>query len=160
LDEKSNPVSLLTGAAGRGGVVGPSGYLTSKDPAVRWWGALEMVSRGERVESSLGALVHALDDDSPDVRVAIAEALAGAGHDDEALPVLTKSLEHESPFIRLAALGVLSRMGARAAPAIPAIRQAKMKSAEHPDAAEYVGRMVGYLPDRIRAAAEKAAAGN
>jgi hypothetical protein len=30
-----------------------------------------------------------------------------------------------------------------------------MKSAEHPDAAEYVGRMVGYLPARIRAAAQK-----
>lgn len=68
---------------------------------------------------------------------------------------MIKSLQHESPFIRLSALGVLERMGARAVPAIPAIEKATMTSAEHPDAAEYVGRMVGYLPDRIRAAAAK-----
>jgi hypothetical protein len=54
----------------------------------------------------------------------------------------------------LAAINVLGRMGARAAPAIPAIEKAGMKSAEHPDAAEYVGRMVEYLPNRIRAAAK------
>jgi hypothetical protein len=116
------------------------------DAAIRWWGHLGFEMSGND---------YALTDASPLVRVAKAEHLYCHHQDEQALAILTKALSDESPFIRLAALNVLERMGAKAVPAIPAIEKATMKSDEAPDAAEYVGRMVGYLPDRIRAAAAK-----
>ena len=95
------------------------------------------------------ALRKALNDESPDVRVAASEALANLGHDADALPALRAALASESVFIRLAALNVARRLGARARPLLPAIRKAELADPLHKDASDYISRMVGYLPDQI-----------
>ena len=59
---------------------------------------------------------------------------------------LVEALAHETPFVRLRALNVLYRMGADARPAVPAIKQASIKGIFP---AEYVNRMVEYLPERL-----------
>ena len=89
------------------------------------------------------------DDPAPDVRVAAAEALANCGLYPEALEALKTTLHHDSAFIRLAALNTLDRLGTRARPLLPAIRAAKLKDPAHPDTAEYVARMIDYLPTRL-----------
>jgi len=93
-----------------------------------------------------GALRRALTDDSPSGRVAAAEAIGNLGDYDAALPVLLASLKHDAPLVRLAAMNVLDRFGRRAEPALPAIRGAAMKAKGH--VADYVNRMVDYLPAR------------
>ncbi len=123
--------------------------LDEKDSAVRWWGAVGLVSLGDKAASAKAHLTDALGDNSPDVRVVVAEALANVGETNKAIPVLKGALADPSVFVRLAALKVAGRMGERARPLVPAIQRAKMESSQHKHAADYVGRMVDYLPDQI-----------
>jgi uncharacterized sulfatase len=155
MDPQKNPLPDLLAAAQSANALGPqriphlTRLLANPDSAIRWWGALGLVALGPQAAPAESELRRALEDSSPDVRIACAEALANLGHDQAALPVLIEALRHESPFVRLAALNVLDRMGPRAAPAIPAIEKAAGGDRAHPHVAEYVGRMVGYLPGRI-----------
>lgn len=123
--------------------------LRSDDSAVRWWGAIGLVSLGEDAKPAETALISALEDSSPDVRLTAAEALSNIGHLHKTLPVLEEALQHDNPFVRLTSLNIIQRIGPPAKSLIPAIQQAEMKSQEHKDAAEYVGRMVGYVPDKL-----------
>jgi uncharacterized sulfatase len=156
IDPQANPLRELLAAAWLANTRDPAklaqllALTEHPDSAVRWWGVTGLVALKERAAPSLGRLqALAAEDESPDVRVAAAEALAHCGHDTEALNVLKAALRDESSFIRLAALNALDRMGTRARPVLPAIRTAKLKDPEHPDGAEYVGRMVDYLPQRL-----------
>ena len=90
-------------------------------------------------------------DESPDVRGGAAEALANLGRESDALAILRPALKHDSALIRLAALNALDRMGRRAPPALEEVRAAGMREKSH--AAEYVNRMVEYLPGMIEKAA-------
>jgi hypothetical protein len=103
-----------------------------------------LVSLGTEVKPAEPALRKALSDAAPEVRIAAAEAIGNLGDDAAALAVLTAALRHESEFVRLPALNVRDRFGARARPALPAICAAAMKSKGH--VAGYVNRMVGYMP--------------
>ncbi len=47
-------------------------------------------------------------------------------------------------------MNVFDRFGAKAKPALPAMRAAKLKSKDH--AADYLNRMVEYLPAQLEAA--------
>ncbi|MDQ3624366.1 MAG: sulfatase-like hydrolase/transferase, partial [Verrucomicrobiota bacterium] len=154
-DGRLNPIDELLRAAdlaNRAGVPDLdrlTALLQVKDSAVRWWGAIGLVSLNARAAPARAALENALADASPDVRVAAAEALANIGALDRTLAALEAALRDESVFVRLAALNVVQRLGARARPLLPTIKQARIMSAEHKDAAEYVARMVSYLPERI-----------
>ncbi len=128
--------------------------LGHEDPALRWWGALGLVALGAEAKPAEPALRKALADPSPEVRIAAAEAIGNLGDDAAALAVLTAALKDESEFVRLAALNVLDRFGARAKPALPAIRGAAMKKGG--PVAGYVGRMVGYLPAWIESGRREA----
>lgn len=155
LDPEKNPLQQLLSAAETANRADPSNVpalvelLDSPDAALRWWGALGLVALKDKAAPATAALRNALKDESPDVRVAAAEALANIGEDKEALDQLVAELEHESVFVRLAALNTLDRMGARAAPALAAIRAAPTDDPLHRDVADYVRRIAGYLPDRI-----------
>lgn len=123
--------------------------LAAKDSSVRWWGATGLVALKGKAAGAEPALRKAMSDESPDVRIAAAEALANLGHDADALPVLRAALAGESVFVRLAALNVAHRLGARARPLLSAIQKAKLTDPLHKDASDYVGRMVDYLPEQI-----------
>ena len=123
--------------------------LSSPDSAIRWWGALGLVTLREQAKPAERELISALGDSSPDVRIAAAEALAQLGKVDLALPVLKKSLSIDDPFVRLSAMNLIQRIGSPAKSLIPAIKKAGMKSSQHKDVASYVGRMVDYVPEQL-----------
>lgn len=148
-DPKKNPVGRLLAAARTANAMDPanipalSALLASGEPAVRWWGAVGLVALGTRAAPAEAALVAALEDDAPNVRIAAAEALCNIGKQDRAMPVLLAGLEHPAPFIRLRAVNVLDRLGPPAA-ALPRIRAAGMKSGKHRHVASYLKRLTGY----------------
>jgi uncharacterized sulfatase len=123
--------------------------LQDSDSAVRWWGAIGLVTLGAKAAPARSALEAALSDTSPDVRVAAAEALANIGELARALSVLETELRDENVFVRLTALNFAHRLGARALPLLPAIKNAESKNTEHKDVVDYINRMVSYLPEKI-----------
>lgn len=125
--------------------------LDDDDAAVRYWGATGLVALSGRAAPAADALRRALADHAPVVRLAAAEALANIGQPDRALPVLVAALADDSDFVRLRALNVLDRIGPAARPALPAIAAAGIPARRH--VAEYVNRMVEYLPQRLAPAA-------
>jgi uncharacterized sulfatase len=122
--------------------------LKDEEPIVRWWAALGLLMLGHEAIDARAAIKDALDDDSPLVRIAAAESLYGLGEVDQARATLIDALKHRTPFVRLRAIGALYRMGDDARLALPAINAAGMKGI-YP--AEYLNRMVNYLPKRLRA---------
>jgi arylsulfatase A-like enzyme len=123
-----------------------AGFLEDADGAVRYWGALGLLMLGQgAVEEHRTALRGALNDASPSVRVAAAEALGRFGHDGdaaEALQVLLElaPVETNGLYVSLAALNAIEYMGPRAAPA-------KNFLATMPRTAEGVPeRLAGYVP--------------
>lgn len=154
-DPALNPLDALLSAADLANACDPKNLpplvalLTHRDSAVRWWAALGIGALKQDAQPAEAALHRALADDSPDVRLAAAEALANLQRVTEALPIVAAALRHESVFIRLAALNIAHRLGANARPLLPAIREAKLTAPDHKDAADYVARMVDYLPGRI-----------
>lgn len=110
-----------------------------------------MLALGEKAQTAVEPLSHALADAAPNVRMAAAEALCQLGRVDDAMPVIVAGLSHETAFVRLRAINALDRLGERARPALAAIRQARMKTKGH--VVEYLGRMVGHLSRRLSATA-------
>ena len=153
LDPTKNPVARLQDAADLAGAMDPANLdrlvalLAGADPAVRWWGAVGLVALGKQAAPAQAAVRKALEDPSPNVRVAAAEAMANLGKVDLALPVLTAALAHETAFIRLRAMNVLDRLGEAARPALAAMKSARMKGGGH--VGGYVGRMVAYVPKTL-----------
>jgi len=107
---------------------------------------LGLVMLGRQARSAEPALEKSLADDSPLVRVAAAEGLYQLGQVDRARATLVEALAHPTPFVRLRAMNVLYRMGDDARPALPAIKEATIKGI-YP--ADYLNRMVKYLPERL-----------
>jgi HEAT repeat protein len=74
---------------------------------------------GEKAGPAKNALLAALEDDAPDVRMTAAEALCGLGAVDSALPVLVDLLHHESRIIQNETLLAFCRIGEPAKAALP-----------------------------------------
>jgi len=103
--------------------------LTDNDAAVRYWAAVGLGALGSGASSAVDALKSSLQDASPNVQIAAAEALCRIGSDVNVLPVLIQNVQHESKWIRLRAANVLDYMGEKARPALPSIKKAlKMKT--------------------------------
>lgn len=151
-DPRQNPLDSLLGAAELANHAKPDNcqaladLLRHPDPALRWWGAIGLSAIGKQAAPAEAELRKALTDNSPPVRIAAAEVIGNLGDTAASLKVLRAALADESALARLAALNVLDRLGARAEPLLPAIRAAAIKSKDH--VADYVNRMVEYLPKR------------
>jgi len=120
------------------------------DSAVRYWAALGAVMRGESaVEQLRFELTEALEDPSPFVRIAAAEALGRFSSDADARKALEvllslSSAEEHGQFISMEALNAVDYMDERAA-------AAKAKVAAMPQAAPGVdGKFRAYLPNLIK----------
>lgn len=154
-DPRQNPIDELRRAADLANQMDPrnlpalSGLLRARDAAIRWWGALGLGALGAGAAPARAALVAALADASPDVRIAAAETLMALGEDAAALPILAAALRSDDIFARFSALNTAGRLGARARPLLPEIRAAKRVAPGQKDISDYVGRLAGYLPDRI-----------
>lgn len=154
-DPDRNPLEQLLRAADIANAMDPKNIpalvalLRDPDAAVRWWGATGLLALEAGAAPAKTALVTALEDRSPDVRIAAAETLARIGEVGRALPVLEAALRMDDVFVRLAALNAAERLGPEARPLLPAIRAAKITAPAQKDTADYVARMVEYLPARI-----------
>lgn len=119
------------------------------DSAVRYWGAMGLLMRGEKaVAETKNALRKALADRSPYVRVTAAEALGRYGDDadtDKALKVLMDlaSIEENSVFVSMAALNALDALDEKAAPIQDDVAKLPTKRADTPR------RMGNYVPNLI-----------
>ncbi|MDB5343470.1 MAG: Sulfatase [Schlesneria sp.] len=123
--------------------------LSDSDSAVRYWGVLGLHMRGE--PSVMGArqeLRRALDEESPFVAIAAAQALAEFGGADDlklALPRLVASADWSSNdvFVCVAALNSLDALEGKAAPMFDALQRLPTKGPV-PDAryADYVSRLL------------------
>lgn len=123
--------------------------LDDPDAAVRWWAANGLVALGKEAKAAETALIKTAADSSADVRVTVAEALHQIGNTDLAIQLLRDGLRDADVFVRLQALNICQRIGTEASPLLDQIRDAEIESREHRDAASYVGRMVGYLPEKL-----------
>lgn len=123
------PLERILAAAdlvGRGREVLPKQIelLGGEDAAVRYWAAVGLRALGADAAPATDALRKALRDPSPNVRIEAAAALAGLGHAEEAMHVLTREMEGEQADARLHAARALQLLGETARPAFPAMQTA------------------------------------
>jgi uncharacterized sulfatase len=122
--------------------------LASRNSAVRYWGAVGLLSQGKAgAQAGHSELRAALKDESPIVRINAAEALGRFGDStgqSATLKVLIAEAEPSAnPYVRMAAWNAIDYLDDRARPALEAIRRlpAEKFSSE---------RLGNYLPDLKR----------
>ena len=101
--------------------------LGDKYGSVRYWAVVGLrvnCKDDQTIERAKDVVVKLLDDPSPVVRIAAAQALCDWGQEEQALPVLVQALEHNSDSVRLHAATALGRIGEEARPALPQLRAA------------------------------------
>jgi uncharacterized sulfatase len=131
--------------------------LNDSDSAVRYWAALGMLMRGTTgVETTRADLRSALQDSSPHVRIAAAEALGQYGSVadlEAALKVLVEcgSVEKNGVFVSMAALNALDALGDKASSAVVGIK-AMTANGKVPDPrySSYVPRLLEDLQARFK----------
>ncbi len=152
VDPKRNPVKPMLDAAGLANRCDPEtipqllALLKSEDGAIRRWGAIGLFALRKEASRATDALVSALGDPAPDVRMTAAEALCGLDRTEAAMPVLIELLSHESRIIRNETLLTLCRIGEPARAALPHLDNALAKS-KHSGIWSYDN-----IPDAIRLA--------
>lgn len=130
--------------------------LSDSDSAVRYWGVLGMLMRGQdAIAAAHLELKGALGDTSPDVRVAAAEALGSFGPTDDLPGCLALLVEHSDwtkhdVFTVMAALNALEVLGDKAKPVVASVSQLPTRGpASDPRYLEYVPRLL----DRFKTSA-------
>ncbi len=87
------------------------GLLQDTNPTVRYWGVVGCLILKAAAIPAQEDLLLLLNDRSPDVRIAAAEALCHLEKQQEALPVLLAAVEHENLIVRVHALNSLYILG-------------------------------------------------
>lgn len=87
------------------------GFLKDENPTVRYWGANGCLILKAEALPARAALIAVLDDASPDVRIAAAEALCHLGESQKAIPVLIEALNEDNQMVRVHALNSLYILG-------------------------------------------------
>ena len=85
--------------------------ITDNDPVIRYWALTGIGNIGVAEDEVLELSKKAMKDESPNVRIAAARAVARLGDTDSALEVLRKELRSEHQWGRLAAAIVIDEMG-------------------------------------------------
>ena len=126
--------------------------LSDSDSAVRYWAALGLQMRGEKVvQDSRAALRKLLADAEPAPRIAAAEALGRFGDEKDvadALKVLTElaPADKNGSAVTIMALNALTSMGDRAKPALTTIKTMQPRDPKSPQRLqEYPVRLVKTL---------------
>jgi uncharacterized sulfatase len=130
--------------------------LADREPAVRYWGALGLLMRGESaIEAASSELEQALKDASAEVRITAAQALGQLGSAADLQRVLPQLLEQadwkkSGVFSAIAALSSLDALGDKAQPFAAQIK-ALPREGPTPDARykEYVPRLLDSLDERF-----------
>ena len=93
------------------------------DSIVRYWGLIGIGNRPDEAVTCKAALIAALSDRSPCVRIAASRALLKINEPQQALSTLKIELEGEHPWARLRAAIVLDESGEAARPLIPELKR-------------------------------------
>jgi uncharacterized sulfatase len=131
--------------------------LTDGEAAVRYWGALGLLMRGESaMEAAHKELEQALKDSSAEVRITAAQVLGQFGNAADLQRVLPQLVEQadwkkDGVFSSMSALSSLDALGEKAKPAAGQIK-ALPREGPAPDARykEYVPRLLEALDERFR----------
>ena len=131
--------------------------LNDTDSGVRYWAVLGLLMRDSRgVQPAHDALTKALEDVSPDVRIAAAEALGRYGGESDLARVLPLLAQHadwskNDVFTTMAALGAIDALGEKAAPLAATIKVLP-DNGPAPDGRfkEYVPRQLEELRSRLK----------
>lgn len=130
--------------------------LADAESGIRCWAALGLLMRGSAtVTTAHDALVKALDDPAPDVRLTAAEALGRFGTAaDLALvfPLLAQTADcsKSDVFTAMAALNAISALGEKAAPLTATLKKLPGKGpSPHPRYDEYIPRLLEDLRSRF-----------
>ena len=100
-----------------------AGFLTDENSTVRYWGAIGCLILKDAAMPAKQALLQVLHDNSPDVRIAAAEALCHLGGQRASVPVLLDALDDENQMVRVHALNSLYILGGEIAKsALPKVR--------------------------------------
>jgi uncharacterized sulfatase len=133
-DDRKYPFERVIATADLASMLKPDAISTLKqrfkddDSAVRYWAALGMLMRVESgVRAAHSELVVALNDPSPYVRIAAAEALGRYGSDSDlkaALKVLVElaAIDKDGVFVSMAALNALDALDNKAGSVVDAIK--------------------------------------
>jgi len=126
-----------------------AGGLNDPEPGVRYWAVLGHRMRGApAVTAARAELLKRLDDESPSVVVAAAEALGQFGEAAEretARQTLIRlaKLDARNQFIAIEALNALDNLGPKVLPVLPVVRELPTSAPGIPDRLkEYVPRLV------------------
>ncbi len=123
-------------------------HLDSDRPSIRYWAVVGLhanVRYAPDMVLAKPALTTMLDDPAVIVRIAAAHALCDWGDQDHALPVLVEATKHPTDKARLFALIALDKIGEKARPALPQIREAAN------DSDNYVTRVAKTILERLAA---------
>lgn len=107
------------------------GLLADDDPAVRYWAAVGLRAQRAAAAKARQALVAALADASPTVRIEAAGVLAALDGDAAAIEVLAAALDSSSADVALHAARTLQLLDDKARPALPAM-EAALRAAKPP----------------------------
>lgn len=120
--------------------------LADENEVIRYWAAQGALIAGEAAHAHSRSLRERLDkEESPQVRVVLAETLALIGDDPAPVSVLMDLLEnHPHPRVRLQAINALTYIGEKARPARDAIRRASESDDEYLIGA---GRYLNFILD-------------
>jgi uncharacterized sulfatase len=129
--------------------------LRDADSAVRYWAALGLLMRGaQAVEAARDGLRAALDDASPSVRVAAAQALGQYGGESDLSAALAALKELAPPdrngaYVAMLALNAIEALGDKAEPLKEVLKAMPTKDPKAPGRANgYVDRLLEHLVGR------------
>ena len=119
-------------------------WLRDTDDGVRYWAAVGFLARKQLSEADRDALLSAIRDDSPVVRIEAAAALARHGDAEAALPVLMAALADASPEVVLHASRALELLGPVARPARQKMSQALAIAREREAAGQDIAMFIRF----------------
>ncbi len=98
--------------------------LQDENASIRYWALIGLGNLKKKAFIALSSIRKLLDDTSPIVRIAAAEALCKMEKTSEGLPILRKEIQSDNEWVRLNAVIILDEMGEKARPMIPLLKEA------------------------------------
>lgn len=122
-----------------------TGLLTAEHPVIRYWAATGLVILKDKATPAKAQLEKCLDDESPDVQIAAAEALANLGETEKAVEHLAGLLSHDNQWVALRTANVLDIIGEPASNALPALEVAAKQNRQ-----DYVKRATEHTVEVLK----------
>ena len=124
--------------------------LADADSAVRYWAAVGLAALGAKAEPAANELNKALQDSSPSVRIAAAEALCNIGHENRGLSVLAREIEMAKGFVQVEAASALFAIRKKIRPEHKQIHAALTGKPNDNYSADAIRHVAEYLSQRGR----------